>query len=327
MKVIHTENLSKIYEYYEKDIGIKGSLRNLFKKKRLYKEAVKGLNIDIEEGSIVGFIGLNGAGKTTTLKMMTGILKPSCGNISVLGYTPFDKKNDYLKKITMVMGNKSQLWWDIPAIETFEMNREIYEVDKKQYKELLEFLTNTLNVEHLLNIQVRRLSLGERMKMELISSLLHFPLVMFLDEPTIGLDILSQYSIRDFLKAFNNKYNTTIILTSHNFDDIVHLCDRLLIIDKGEIICDSSFKEFLKLYSTKKILTIKFSKKINNLINELNDNNIEILEEKADEIKISVNEKEIIRITNKLTNNYFDFLKDINIENLDIKEIIKSIYY
>lgn len=327
MEVIKAQNLSKSYAYYEKEKGISGSIRNLFNRKVLNKQAVKNLNISIKKGEIVGFIGLNGAGKTTTLKMLSGILKPTDGRLEVLGYDPFDKKPDYLKKITMVMGNKSQLWWDIPAVETFELNREIYEVDKKKYTEFLDSLVDILNVRHLLNIQVRRLSLGERMKMELISALIHSPEIMFLDEPTIGLDVLSQHNIREFLKDYNKKYNTTIILTSHNFDDIVYLCDRLLIIDKGTIIFDSPFNDFLKQYSNRKILTIKFSTDMTNeFLKGLKYDTIQIIDQSSDELRLSINDQEVIGLTTHLTKSYFSVLKDLNIENLDITEVIKSIY-
>lgn len=328
MEAIKVNNLSKSYVYYEKEKGVAGSIKNIFNRKTLCKDAVKNLNISIKQGEIVVFIGLNGAGKTTTLKMLSGVLKPTSGSAEVIGFNPFDKNAEFLKRITMVMGNKSQLWWDIPAVETFELNKEIYEVDDKTYNQLLNKLTDDLNVKHLLNIQVRRLSLGERMKMELISALIHSPSVMFLDEPTIGLDVLSQHNIREFLKEYNKNYNTTIILTSHNFDDIVYLCDRLLIIDKGEIICDSPFSAFLERYSNNKILTIKFNDDISNkFIKEFERyNTIRIIKQNVDELKISIHNDEVIKVTNDITKNYFNVLKDINIENLDITEVIKNIY-
>lgn len=326
MEIIKVENLSKTYIYYKKEKGLRGSFKNLCNRTQLYKEAVKDLNFSIEQGSIIGLIGLNGAGKTTTLKMLAGILKPTCGNISILGYNPFQKKHEFLKQISMVMGNKGQLWWDIPAIDTFELNREIFEVDKKKYDLVIDELTQVLNVKHLLNVQVRRLSLGERMKMELISALIHSPSVLFLDEPTIGLDIISQQNVRQFLKYLNCNYKTTIILTSHNFDDIVSLCDRLLIIDNGIIICDNSFEDFLNKYSTKKILTIKLLKGTSQFFNYIKKNNIEILDEKIDEIKISIDNREVMKITNEIMNSFFSILRDISIEDVDIKEIIRDIY-
>lgn len=326
MEVIKMEGVSKAYTYYEKEKGVKGSIRNVIKKKQLVKEAVSNLNVSIEEGSIIGFIGLNGAGKTTTLKMLSGILKPTGGKITVHGFNPFDKKYDYLKRISMVMGNKSQLWWDIPAIDTFELNKEIFEVDNKTYKSILDELTEALDVKHLLNIQVRRLSLGERMKMELISALIHSPSVVFLDEPTIGLDIISQHNIREFLKSYNKNHRSTIILTSHNFDDIVSLCDRLLIIDKGKIICDDPFEVFIQKYSTKKILTVKFTCDAQVILNNIKNDALEVLERDSDGFRIAVNNAEVIHTVNLIMTNYAKAVKDINIEDVDIEAIIRNIY-
>jgi ABC-2 type transport system ATP-binding protein len=326
MEVIKVENLYKSYVYYEKQKGVVGSLKNIFRRKMLTKEAVNNISFSVERGDFVGFIGLNGAGKTTTLKMLSGILKPSSGSIKVEGFIPFDKKPELLRQIAMVMGNKSQLWWDIPSMDSFELNRQIFEVDKKKYKEVLDDLVETLNVKHLLKIQVRRLSLGERMKMELISALIHSPSILFLDEPTIGLDIISQYNIRKFLRYYNEKYKTTIILTSHNFGDIEHLCDRLLLIDQGRIIDDKKFDEFVKQYSNRKVLTIKLTEGTNDILSKIKRYNYDKLYEGINELKISVNEEEIISLTNDLTSNYFSDLKDISIENLDIEEIVREIY-
>ena len=193
--VILTENLCKDYTYYKKEVGLKGSLKNLFHREKLIKKAVQDLSIKIPKGAIVGLIGLNGAGKTTTLKMLTGIIMPTSGKVDVLGYFPFVKKKEYLRRIAMVMGNKSQLWWDLPALDTFELNKIIYEIDDLEYKNTLNSMIEIMGVEKQLNVQVRRLSLGERMKMELIASLIHKPDIVFLDEPTIGLDVITQYNL------------------------------------------------------------------------------------------------------------------------------------
>lgn len=199
-EIINAKNLSKEYQYYEKEEGIKGSVKNLFWRKYLTKKAVDNMNISIKSGEIVGLIGLNGAGKTTTLKMMSGLIKQTSGQIEVLGYKPFDKKREFLRQISMVMGNKSQLWWDLPAIESFELNQKIYSVPFSKYKANLREMIDLLQIEKLVHTQVRRLSLGERMKMEIVAALIHEPKIIFLDEPTIGLDIISQYKIRVFLK-------------------------------------------------------------------------------------------------------------------------------
>ncbi len=324
--VIKAQNLSRDYEYYEKSQGLAGSIKNIFHKEKLYKHAVVDLNIEIERGSIMGFIGLNGAGKTTTLKMLTGLLKPTSGNLSVLGYTPFQKKNDFLRQIALVMGNKSQLWWDIPAIETFQLNKTIYEVDDNTYNNNLNELVELLGVKDKLNIQVRRLSLGERMKMELIASLLHSPKIVFLDEPTLGLDILSQYAIRNFLKDYNERTKATIILTSHNFNDIVSLSKKLLIINKGEIIYSDSFSNFQKKFSDKKIITLKFKEYDKTIINAFETKGYTIEENISDNsIKISVDSENTVEMMQTVTN-YYDNLIDLNIENIDTEEIVRNIY-
>lgn len=326
---IRADGLCRDYEYYEKSEGLKGSVKNLFHKKILKKNAVKNLSIEIEEGSIVGFIGLNGAGKTTTLKMLSGLLEPTSGQLSVLGYYPFQKKNEFLKQISLIMGNKSQLWWDIPAIETFRLNKTIYEIDDKIYKDNLEKLVDALDVKDKLNIQVRRLSLGERMKMELIASLLHNPKVVFLDEPTIGLDILSQYAIRNFLKEYNELTKATIILTSHNFDDIISLSKQLLLINSGEIIYSDTFHSFQTRFSEKKIVTLKFK--------QLEHSVVDIFTQRGYQVKINENEN-ILQINTdnngyantielmQVVSNYHEYLLDMNIENISMEEIVRNIY-
>jgi ABC-2 type transport system ATP-binding protein len=202
MPVISVSSLSKSYSYYEKKRGLGESFKNLFFRKKLFKEAVKCISFDIDSGECVGFIGPNGAGKTTTLKMLSGILYPSSGKASVLGFVPWERKKGFKMSFSLVMGQKSQLFWDLPAIESFYLNKTIYEIDDTKYKKTLGELTELLDVRDLLTIQVRRLSLGERMKMELIASLLHHPKVLLLDEPTIGLDVLSQKRVRDFFKSY-----------------------------------------------------------------------------------------------------------------------------
>ena len=327
MEVIKVEQLSKTYEYYNKEAGLKGSKKNLFKKEILKKEAVKNINMSIKKGSIVGFIGMNGAGKTSTLKMLSGILKPTSGKIDVLGYDPFEKKPEFLKKITMVMGNKSQLWWDIPAVESFELNRQIFEVNKSDYNKIVGNLIDQLDVRRLTNVQVRKLSLGERMKMELIASLVHSPEIMYLDEPTIGLDIIAQQSIRKFLKDYNREHNNTIILTSHNFDDIVQLCDYLILVDKGEVIYNDSYENFLDKYSNKKIIKLKYGENLGSIIGNIEKNgNLQILEQDNNIIKLQVDEDKLIDVTRQLLIDDVDKIRDISIENLDIKDIIKDIY-
>ncbi|MDR2532366.1 MAG: ABC transporter ATP-binding protein [Oscillospiraceae bacterium] len=243
MQIIKVENLKKHYDYYQKDQGLKNSLKNVIKRKKLVKEAVNEISFNVEAGEIVGFIGPNGAGKTTTLKVLSGILFPTSGIATVGGFTPWERKKAFKMGFSIVMGQKTQLNWDLPAVESFNLNKCIYEVDDAQYRKTVEELTELLEVKPLLKTQVRRLSLGERMKMELIAALIHEPKIIFLDEPTIGLDFVSQKIIRDFIRRYNEETGATILLTSHYMNDIESLCKRAIIINEGHIAFDGNLAD------------------------------------------------------------------------------------
>lgn len=326
--IIKLTDVCKEYTYYKKDVGLKGSIKNLFYREKLIKNAVKNLSFEVSEGEIVGLIGLNGAGKTTTLKMLSGLILPTKGDISVLGYKPFDKKKEYLKSISMVMGNKSQLWWDLPALDSFELNKTIYEINEREYEEILNLMVNTLNVREQLNTQVRRLSLGERMKMELIAALIHKPKIIFLDEPTIGLDVITQYHIREFLKKYCKKYSTAIILTSHNFNDIISLCDSLILINKGEKIYSDSFENFKNEFLNEKVFTLKFKEtNISEFIKNIKSNTDFLIENLSeDSIKITAETDSTLDVLKNISENLINQLKDINIENIDMDDVIRKIY-
>jgi len=259
---ILVNGLSKQYEYYRKEVGLRHSLRNLFRRERLFREAVRGLSFEVEEGEIVGFLGPNGAGKTTTLKMLSGILHPTGGSAQVMGYVPWERKKEFKKQFSVVMGQKNQLWWDLPASESLYLNKCIYEIEDRDYEAFLDELTEMLDVKPLLNVQVRRLSLGERMKFELIAALIHRPKVLFLDEPTIGLDVFSQRKIREFLKQYNQETRTTILLTSHYLTDIQDLCKRSIVINNGDIVFDGSLQRVGELMDDRKIVTLTFSSRV-----------------------------------------------------------------
>jgi ABC-2 type transport system ATP-binding protein len=259
MPTIEVKNLVKSYEYYKKQPGLWASVKSLFHREKLLAEAVKNINFEIKEGELVGFLGPNGAGKTTTLKVLSGILYPNGGDVRVLGYDPYKRQKEYQKQFALVMGQKNQLWWDLPAMESFILNKEIYEVSDGDFKNNLDELVNLLDIGDILDIQVRKLSLGQRMKCELVAALLHKPKVLFLDEPTIGLDVVAQKNIRDFIKKYNQEKKTTIILTSHYMEDISQLCQRVIIINLGEIVYDGDLQALVNKYAPYKLLTVTFN--------------------------------------------------------------------
>ena len=259
MPVIEVQALGRSFSYYEKSEGLKGSFGNLFSRKTLIKKAVRDVSFSIEAGSTVGFLGPNGAGKTTTLKMLAGIMPPTSGTALVLGHVPWQRKKDFRRQMAIVMGQRSQLWPDLPARETFALNRAIYELDKTEYRHTLDELVETFGLADLLPIQVRRLSLGERMKMELVASLLHRPKVLFLDEPTIGLDLLSQRAIRDLIRTLPDRWGTTVMLTSHYLSDIEDLCERVILINHGKIVYDGALSGVNAALADRKTVKLDFS--------------------------------------------------------------------
>ena len=254
--IISVAHLKKYYQIHKKEPGLVGSIKSLVSRKYETTKAVDDISFTIDEGELVGFIGPNGAGKTTTLKCLSGLLYPTAGKVTVLGYTPFERKNDFLKRIALVMGQKNQLWWDLPAIETFLLNKEIYEVPIDQYKRTLDELVDLLDVRDLLKVPVRKLSLGERMKMELIASLIHSPRVLFLDEPTIGLDVVMQKKMRDFIAAYNEGHKSTILLTSHYMEDVRQLAKRVIIIHHGKLLYDGKLEALVKKFAKHKVLSV-----------------------------------------------------------------------
>jgi ABC-2 type transport system ATP-binding protein len=260
--VIHVDQLTKTFKVPKKDEGFGASVKFLFHRTYKTVTAVDHVSFDINEGEIIGFLGPNGAGKTTTLKMLTGILYPTSGTVDVLGYTPTDRKVAFQKQISLVMGQKNQLWWDLPPTDGFRMNKEIYRIPDAQYRKTLDELVDLLDIGKLLTTPVRKLSLGERMKCELIASLLHRPKVLFLDEPTIGLDVATQKRVREFLTSINRNFGTTIILTSHYMEDVEAVCKRIILINHGHNVYDGTLDGLIQKYATEKYLQADFSEKI-----------------------------------------------------------------
>ena len=259
-RAIIVDGLVKNFEITEKEPGLTGAVKSLLSPKKKEVHALRGISFTIQPGELVGFIGPNGAGKTTTLKTLSGLLYPTSGFVEVLEYDPWERRPEFLKQISLVMGQKNQLWWDLPAIETFELNRAIYEIPTRIYQENLKELVTLLEVENLLETPVRKLSLGQRMRMELIAALLHKPKVLFLDEPTIGLDLIAQQKMRDFIYDYNRKYGATILLTSHNMDDLIDLARRVIVINEGRIFFDGALEELVEKYAKEKIIKATLSR-------------------------------------------------------------------
>ncbi len=256
---IQVNELSKHFKMFKREAGLSGAFRSFFNRKYETFHALKDISVQIKDGEILGILGENGAGKTTLIKLLVGLLHPSSGEVSINGFTPWNRKSDFLKQISVVMGQKNQLWWDIPASESFLLNQKIYEIPEIQYKNTLDELVDLLSVRKKLNVQVRRLSLGERMKMEFIAALLHKPKIVLLDEPTIGLDVISQLKIREFVKYYNEKYKTTFLLTSHYMHDIQALCKRVFVIHKGASLYDGDFNDLVNRVNPKRKLLFEFN--------------------------------------------------------------------
>ena len=257
MAIIEIEQLKKSYRVYQKREGVWASVRGLFHREYRNVEAVKGIDLRVEQGEFVAFLGPNGAGKTTTLKLLSGVINPTSGTARVMGFTPWQRTNEYRRRFALVMGQKNQLWWDLPAADSFRLHQHIYRIDSQQFDKTKNELADLLDVQRLLGQPVRELSLGERMKMELIAALLHSPEVLFLDEPTIGLDVIAQHRIQQFLKHYQQERQITILLTSHYMKDVAALCKRVVVIANGLIRYDGSLTGIIDQFSGDKIVTLQ----------------------------------------------------------------------
>ena len=316
--MITVKHVSKIYKSHVRQNNL---FKDIFFRKFKEHEAVKDISFDIDHNELIGFIGPNGAGKTSTLKMLAGILYPSKGSISVLGQTPFDKKPAFLKQIAFIMGQRNQLIWDLPAHDSFELQRAVYEIDEQAYKKTLSHLLSILNCEDLIQKPVKTLSLGERMKMELIAGLLHQPKLVFLDEPTIGLDIFSQEAIRIFIKEYQQTYKATVILTSHYLEDVKKLAKRLIIIHKGTIMYDGSLKDIIEQYSTEKKIKITLEEKVS-------EEKIKAIgtpsSYKYPQLVYSVKRAELLEKIKNISSSLP--FSDLTVEDASIEEVIKMFF-
>ncbi len=326
MSLIEVTNLVKKYKISHKERGVLGYIKHLLHPKYTEFTAVNNISFKIEKGELVGYIGENGAGKSTTIKMLTGLLTPTSGKVIVNGITPNEKRIQNNKQIGAIFGQKTQLWWDLPVIDSFELIKKMYDIPNKEYENNLKKFTEILDLQELLNKQVKSLSLGQKMRCEIAATFLHNPKVVYLDEPTIGLDILVKENIRNFLKDINKEKGTTIILTTHDLKDIEEVCDRIILIDKGSIIYDGEKEAFKNTYGKHIIADFSINNKKKNITLETSDEIFEVIEENEKNIKIKFNhDKQTIVDIVKSISNYCE-ITDIHINEEGLEEILKNIY-
>ena len=321
MKVIKVKNLSKIFKVKIKEKGFKGTLKSIAKTKYKKINAVNNISFDVEEGEMLAFIGPNGAGKSTTIKMLTGILYPDSGEISILGLIPMKNRKALAYKIGTVFGQKEQLWMHLTPYDNFQFFASIYDISKKEADEQIEKLIQDFELEKFINTPVRNLSLGQRIRCEIVASLIHKPKILFLDEPTIGLDPVVKENIRKIIKKMNKEYNTTIFLTSHDVSDIEKLCKRVIIVNNGKIVMDDSMQNLKHNYLDKKIIELK----LENEVDFSNIDGVRVIKSKDTSLKIEINTKKI-QVSEIIKKIDPDNLIDINISNIPLEEIISSIY-
>jgi ABC-2 type transport system ATP-binding protein len=321
--LIEVRGLTKAYRTFKKQPGFSGSLKGLFHRKYEQTLAVKDVSFSIAPGELVGFLGPNGAGKTTTLKMLAGLLYPTSGTARVLGYVPWERDDGYRRQFALLLGQKNQLWWDLPARESLELNAKIYGIPRDSFDRTVSEMTELLAVKDKLNVSVRELSLGERMKMELIASLLHKPRVLFLDEPTIGLDVVSQKTVREFLREYNAREKTTILLTSHYMADIQELCRRVIIIDHGAIFFDGLLSEVIDRFADFKLVTIQCTDTAKRPDAELARFG-EVIEQSAGTIRLKVKRDRVIPVCKALLDELP--VNDIDIQEVPIEDVIRQIF-
>ena len=320
MPVIETRGLTKIYRTYRKESGLRGSIKGLVRRKYDEIRAADDVSFQIEEGELVGFLGPNGAGKTTVLKMLSGLLNPTSGEASVLGFVPWERSNELKRQFSLVMGQKNALWWDLPAQESLELNRAIYGIERGRFKKVVNGLSELLEVQDKMNVMVRELSLGERMKMELISALIHEPRVLFLDEPTIGLDVVSQKRVREFLRLYNSEHRIVTMLTSHYMQDIEELCERVIVIDHGKIFFDGPLDAIIDRFSSAKIIGLSFEDGTQCDFARFG----EVVELKPMSVQLKVPRGKVTEIARELLDNCR--VTDINVQELPVEEVIRQLF-
>ncbi|MCE2785870.1 MAG: ABC transporter ATP-binding protein [Pirellula sp.] len=322
MSIIQIDQLTKSYRVYQKKEGLLESVRGLFHRDYKTIEAVRGISLRVEPGEFVAFLGPNGAGKTTTLKLLSGVIYPTSGTASVMGFVPWKRDMEYRRRFALVMGQKNQLWWDLPAQESFRLHQQIYAIDRTSFDANLSELTSLLDVQKLLGRPVRELSLGERMKMELIAALLHSPDVLFLDEPTIGLDVIAQRNIQQFLKHYQEERQITILLTSHYMKDVSALCQRVVVIAQGGLQYDGSLSGIIDSFSGSKVIQLQLG--IEQAASGL-ERFGEILKTDMPRVSIRVPRANVSRVLAEILNTYT--VDDVAVEDPPLEEVIASLFH
>ena len=321
MPVIEINKLSKSYKVYQKQEGLLASLRGLFHREYREVKAVREIDLQVEQGEFVAFLGPNGAGKTTTLKLLSGVITPTSGGATVMGHVPWERENTYRRRFALVMGQKNQLWWDLPAQESFRLHQQIYRIPLPQFNKTMDELSALLDIKHLLQQPVRELSLGERMKMELTAALLHSPDVLFLDEPTIGLDVVAQHRIQQFLKQYQQERKITILLTSHYMKDVAALCQRVVIIAQGQIRYDGSLSGIVDRFSGHKLVTLQFAGE--SMPSDLAQFG-EVTEVVPPRASIRIERSQVARALSSLLDQHL--IEDVSVEDPPLEEVIADLF-
>lgn len=322
MPIIELHNLAKSYRVYQKREGVMASVRGLFKREYRNVEAVRGIDLAVEQGEFVAFLGPNGAGKTTTLKLLSGVITPTSGAATVMGYVPWKRENAYRRRFALVMGQKNQLWWDLPAQESFRLHQQIYRIEPDAFARSRDELVDLLGVGHLLSQPVRELSLGERMKMELIAALLHSPEVLFLDEPTIGLDVVAQHNIQSFLRHYQEARRITILLTSHYMKDVAALCRRVVIIAQGQIMYDGSLAGIVDRFSGHKVISLQFAG--DDELPDALERYGEVLERRAPKARLRIARAQVTQVLASLLADHT--IEDVSVEEPPLEDVIAEMF-
>jgi ABC-2 type transport system ATP-binding protein len=318
---IETKGLTKDYRSPLKEPGLWGGVKSLFDRKYKDTRAVDGVSFTIQEGELVGFLGANGAGKTTTLKMLSGLLTPTAGEAVALGHVPWKREASFQRSISLVMGQRSQLWWEIPAYETFKLNQAIYGLSEPDFRKHLDELVDLLELGEHLSVPVKKLSLGQRMRCELAASLLHRPRLLLLDEPTIGLDVVMQKAVREFIKAYNARSGATIMLTSHNMTDVVELCKRVIVIEKGRLLYDGPLERLVERYADHKIMRARFTTPVDPADLKTFGN---VVKYEDSTVTLEVPRAKMAAAAAALLASYP--VADLNVEEVDIDDIVRRLF-